>query len=93
MMASDDAKSLRMTDKVSSRTPHPEKLNGKKLLNRPVSTWVKEFNFRDTKAALDKNINDRPMRSVESKAVEKYKAIKFIFIKSLYFLTLNFKML
>ena len=92
MMASDDAKSLRMTDKVSSRTPHPEKLNGKKLLNRPVSTWAKEFNSRDTKAALDKNINDKPIRSVESKAVEKYRAIKFIFIKSLYFLTLNFRM-
>jgi hypothetical protein len=54
---------------------------------------VKEFNSIASKAALDKNINDRPMRIVESKAVEKYKAIKFIFIKSLYFLTLNFKML
>ena len=38
MMASDVAKSLRVTDKVSSRTPQPEKLNGKKLLNNPVRT-------------------------------------------------------
>jgi hypothetical protein len=35
IMASDEAKSLRMTDKVSSRIPQPEKLNGKKLLNNP----------------------------------------------------------
>ena len=92
IMASDEANSLRMTDRVSSRTPQPEKLNGKKLLNSPVSKYVNEFNWSGTKAALDKNINDRPMRSVESKAVEKYKVIKLIFIKSLYFLTLNFKM-
>ena len=39
---------------------------------------MKEFNSSATKDALDKNINDRPMRSVESKAVEKYKVIKFI---------------
>ena len=92
MMVSDEAYSLRMTDKVSSRTPQPEKLNGKKLLNSPVRTQVKEFSSSATQAALDKNINDKPIKSVESKAVEKYKAIKFIFIKSLYFLTLNFKM-
>ena len=92
MMASDEANSLRMTDRVSSRIPQPEKLNGKKLLNSPVSKYENEFRCSGTKAALDKNINDRPIRSVESKAVEKYKAIKFIFIKSLYFLTFNFKM-
>ena len=92
IMASDEANSLRMTDRVSSLTPQPEKLNGKKLLSSPVRTEVKEFNSRAIKTALDKNINDKPIRSVESKAVKKYKAIKLIFIKSLYFLTLNFKM-
>ena len=92
-MASDEAKSLRMTDKVSSRTPQPEKLNGKKLLNSPVSKYVNEFRCSGTKAALDKNINDKPIRSVESKAVEKYKAKKFMLNKSLYCWTLNFKTL
>jgi hypothetical protein len=83
IMESDEAKSLRMTDKVSSRTPQPEKLNGKKLLNNPVRTYMNEFNWSDTKAALAKNINDKPMRSVESNAVEKYKAMKFTLSKSL----------
>ena len=83
IMASDEAKSLRMTDKVSSRTPQPEKLNGKKLLNRPVRTYTNEFNWSDTKAALAKNINDKPMRSVESNVVEKYRAMKFTLSKSL----------
>ena len=93
IMASDEANSLRMTDKVSSLTPQPEKLNGKKLLNSPVSKYVNEFNWSGTKAALDKNINDMPIRSVETNAVEKYKAKKFMLNKSLYFWTLNFKTL
>ena len=42
---------------------------------------------------LDKNINDKPIRSVESNAVEKYKTKKFMLNKSLYFWTLNFKTL
>jgi hypothetical protein len=83
IIASDEAKSLRMADKVSSLTPQPEKLKGKKLLNNPVRTYVSESNWRGKKAALAKNMNDKPIRSVESNAVEKYKAMKFILSKSL----------
>ena len=93
IMASDEAKSLRMTDKVSSLTPQPEKLNGKKLLKSPVSTYANEFNWSGTKAALDKNINDMPIRSVETNAVEKYRVTKLMLNKSLYFCTFNFKIL
>jgi type IV secretory pathway TrbF-like protein len=51
IMVSEDAKSSRMTDKVSSLTPQPEKLKGKKLLNNPVRTYVRESNWSGTKAA------------------------------------------